>query len=254
MRMKIGIAILLCIVSVLICPACSYVELENKIHRKIDGNSNEPITVEAESTDFAKVEMLGIGETMDGSWKLTSKETQETIMCGEPGLTYTLNGIEIFDSIYSSGIDKKETTMDTDNQNYERDFADNAFILVDMTATYHAPNGEDEICASILFAGYCDEEKLGKDFLEIKGQTYKRKPYVIYFSNHPTADDPRLDPEGQYDNFYIKNGEALNFKLGIITAQEFIDSKNVLLALGNISVDPSVATQDINGRIFDLFK
>lgn len=256
MKLKKSIALFLCMLFVFLCSSCSYVEFENKIHQKIDNNSIEPDIVESESKDFLdNVKILGTGDTMEASWNITVRETQETILCGTPGLTYTLNGIEIFDSICTSGIDIKETEWDDDNPNYEKTFADNAFILVDMTATYQAQNGENEVLTSIVFSAESDERKLGKSFSEIKNQTQKMQPYIIYFSKHPTDDDPRLSSkEGQYYCFSIKNGETLNFKLGIIAAQEFIDAKNVLLALGNVTADESVAVQNLDCRIFDLFK
>lgn len=244
---------LICISFCLLLSGCSYKDVEDSVRGKIlNDNVDEPQSLTVPQANLSKIEMLKIGDTMSDYYKLPDGSE-----AGIRGLTYTLNKVECFSSIYESGIDIKETEFDTASEDF---FRDNGFILADITASYKAQDGgEKEVTASVELYGSCDYSK-APDLGE-KDESMKMEPYTIYFSEHPKEGDERLDSEGQYMCYIIKDGETLNFKLGLLAASEFIDGKNALLVRGSdsavVTIDDKGNThtteQDMTGRIFDLF-
>lgn len=254
----------ICLFFCLIFTGCSYHDVDNKLQAIINKDNNGTIereSVEPVTHSFGNTDILKIGDTLPDFWTDLYHDVRgnekEAMTGGINGLTWTFNSIEVFSSFYDADIEISETEWDT-FELADKILKDNAFVLIDITAAYKAPaNNKKEIIASAgsLSAVY-DETRLSRSFDDIKGSSYKHAPYFIYFSKHPTADDKNLDPSHQYDCFYIKDGEEFNFKLGLIAASEFIDSKNIFIGVGNMSyVDPETGeTPNLNGRILNLFE
>ena len=251
MKNKYFLTAILCVILCLMCSSCSYSEFEDKLHQRLEQTETEETKVIDEDY-YKNLTMLGVGDTMEQYWELIYDD--EITECGTKGLTYTLNNVEVYDSIYSAGIDVNDTEWDYDEKT-EQTYQSNAFILADITAKYTAPEGEEkDIYTGMALMGWCDYSNLSKPIDEIISNRYKLAPYVMYFSNYPDGSDPNISIEnGQYYVYRIKDGEAIDFKVGVIAAQEFVDSKNAMLILGTVEPEDTY-TEDPGSRIFNLFQ
>lgn len=239
---------------ILTASGCSYREIDDAIQKEMKENTPEG-GIDGYTSDGRAFNILepipkdsatykGIGESFPAYAQYTDSEG-ELIETGIDGLEYTLNDVIVYDSITEAPITRDEC-MEVE----EESLNGNSFILVDMTAKYTAPEqGEDEVIATTtdLTAIYMDGK--GNDNFEERKSINNLPPYPIYFSAHPKKGDERLDYEHNYFSYIIKNGETLNFKLGILTGKEFIESKNIIIMVNG----QDTYVEGYPYQYFDLF-
>lgn len=233
-----------------LCGGCSYKEIDEQIQSTVKGGVNNGQTyVEVPPQPEDQIEYKGVGESFSAykKYKLTMDGTEEEteIEKGNQGLTYTLKGVTAYASIYDSQVDMYGCAL-ADNEDILRN---NAFILIDVHASYTAPTeaAEEIIADAGQLSGICLEGKMTQQAAE------GIQPMLVYFSMRPEEDDPKLDYQHQFFSYIIQNGESMDFQVGISCAQEYIDDKNVFLEVNEIpSIDGDV-TGDTARKLFVLF-
>lgn len=246
---KISCFIVLLAVVIVLCAGCSYQKIDDQIQDIINGPTNEDV-VEVPPLSEDQIEYKGIGESFSAykKYQYTIDGLDDEIEKGNEGLTYTLKGVTVYDSIYDAGVDMYGCY-------YEDDFLDhNAFILIDIQASYVAPeDGEAEIIAfANEMSGAWLEEKMTPDQETVEG--LYMYPQIGYFSLRPKEDDPKLDNQHDFFGYTIQNGESIDFQVGLLCAQEFIDAENVFL---EVNQTPSIVDGEVTGdtarKLFALF-
>ncbi|MBE6731573.1 MAG: hypothetical protein E7564_07790 [Ruminococcaceae bacterium] len=286
--MKIIKIILMLIITVLALAGCSYVEFEKNVEDIIfDKNSSSQIIagkyIESESeTETDKSESdnensqtssstkssseLSIGQSFDASIDIERTDgSQDTI--GQKGLIYTINSVEFYDNIYESGVEFNTWNLEWNPESCEyyvwegaeKCYRDNMFVLFDVTVTYNArENGEKE--TEIRFSSDLlmvrNNEKIPNDWLEEFVELRKAGVSVIdpsepeYFSGAPLIDE--------YSGFVdrddilpiIHDGETLNFQIGYLTWEKFVEYKALRLQINSYNAS---FLEGYNGRYIDLF-
>ena len=98
-----------------------------------------------ETSAAGETEIKGTGESISGYKSFTihyEDDTESAIQRGVEGLTYTLEGVQVFDSIKDAGVDMYGCTVDSE------DILGLPFVLVELKADYTAPTGgEGEVIA-----------------------------------------------------------------------------------------------------------
>lgn len=239
--------ILFCALALLVFSGCSYKELDEQmqdtIQQKIDGGMDWD-TVEVPPQPEDQIEYKGAGESFSAYKKYTVNGESE-IEKGNEGLTYTLKGVTAYASMHDADVDLYGCML-ADKEDFIRN---NAFILIDIQASYTAPaEGETEIIADAgQLSGTCLEEKMTQQAAE------GIRPMLVYFSMRPKEDDPKLDYQHQMFCYIIQDGESIDFQVGLFCAQEYIDDKNVFLEVNEVpSIDGEV-TGDTTRKLFVLF-
>ncbi len=236
-----------------ISTGCSFTEIDTSLQEGIrnltEGEEEEEVYVTPDGTTIAPEDVapqpkpvaeeqkvyIGFGEPVS-DYVIRTDMSGETWEQGIQGLEYTMNGIEIFDSLYESPIKPEELPYGSEEM-----FQANGFILVEMEASYMAPEGgADEITVALSssFTGYYDEEKGNADFGERMGalpENHSIEPLVIYCSEHLPIDDPEFSKI--YSRTTMKSGEKKTYKIGIIVAKEFIESENIYMEVSTVHPD-----------------
>ena len=138
--------------------------------------------------------------------------------------------------------------MFADNDDFLKN---NAFILIDMQASYTAPaEGEKQIIA--------DAGELSGEALESKRTQQTADglwPTLAYFSMRPKEDDPLLDWRHQMFCYLIQDGETIDFQVGLICAREYLDDNNVFLEVNGVPSTNALyqMTGDTARKLFVLF-
>lgn len=244
--------VLFCAVALLVFSGCSYKELDNQlqdtIQQKMDDSTDGQTYVEIPSQPEDQIEYKGAEESFSAYKKYTvtyaENEEVETEK-GNEGLTYTLKSVTTYASIYEADVDMYGCML-ADNEDF---VGKNAFILIDIQASYAAPaGGEPEIIADAgQLSGTCLEEKMTQQAAE------GIRPMLVYFSMRPKEDDPKLDYQHQFFSYLIQDGQSIDFQVGLFCAQEYIDDKNVFLEVNEVpSIDGEV-TGDTARKLFVLF-
>ena len=156
------------------------------------------------------IELKGIGETYAELVKYKDDTGRETSN-GKEGVYYTLNSIEVFENYRDANLSDEGKLLNNDAY-----FAQNQFILLEITANYIAPEGgEKRIKVSpYLMASYV-YEKMPDDFLTRVG-VENLEPIDAWFSDPPKEGDPELDPVHDKNCFMINDGESFTFKFGLL--------------------------------------
>lgn len=246
---KISCFMVLLATIIIFCGGCSYQKVDDQIHSIINGPDNSQMIVEVPLPPEDQIEYKGIGESLSAYKKYTvtidGYDVDDVIEKGNKGLTYTLKGVTVYDSIYDAGVDMYGCM-------YEGDFLDkNAFILIDIQASYVAPeDGEAEIIAfAHELSGACLESKMTPEQKTVTGLF----PELSYFSLRPREDDPKLDNQHDFFGYIIQNGESIDFQVGLLCAQEYIDAKNVFLEVNQAPSIEYKVTGDTTRKLFVLF-
>lgn len=232
---------------IIFCGGCSYQKIDDQIHSIIDGPNSSQMVVEVPPLPENQIEYKGIGESFSAykKYTVTIDGIDDIIEKGNEGLTYTLKGVTVYDSIYDAGVDMYGCV-------YEGDFLNkNAFILIDMQASYVAPeDGEAEIMAfANELSGAWLEDKMTLEQKTVAGSF----PELSYFSLRPKEDDQKLDNQHDFFGYTIQNGESLDFQVGLLCAQEYIDTKNIFLEVNQTPSIEYKVTGDTTRKLFVLF-
>lgn len=245
--------VLFCTMALLAFCGCSYRELDEQIQGTVQqvGGTEDQTYKENPPMPEDQIEYKGIGETFSAYKKYTvnidgfSSDNEK----GNEGLTYTLKGATAYASIDDADVDPYCVLMDS-----EILLKNNAFVLIDIQASYTVPEGgKEEIIASAdELSGMALESKLTPQSEAAEGLWPSQ---IMYFSLCPKEDDPILDPRHQACCYIIQDGESIDFQVGFLCAQEFIDDKNVFLEVNAVpSLDEGyTATGDTTRKLFVLF-
>lgn len=248
--------IIICISLLLSLTACSYTEIENTARSEL----NEPIAVGGEpETDYqpqaedSEINYIQIGETFPYYYSYT--ENNELVEQGIKGLDITFNDITIYDDFTKSNIDSNECEFIFDGAEKT-----NPFILLDCTATLNSDNMESSIFyMSDFYVTYREDEDYQKVEFDEPTTTH---PMIVYFSKHCNDGDVDMNGRELYrDSDYfvckdpIKNGESIDFQIGILCAKELVEDDNLFISFGfdkkpNDSADP-IHWLDVLGRFKD---
>lgn len=247
---------------VLAVSGCSYRDFEDKVHRAVQHNFQEKIGgvdgYTSEGRAYANVtlpeedeiEYKQIGDTFAGFVTCTTADG-DTIEKGTQGLEYTLNAVKVYDSIFGAQVDLYGCLFADDDPNEDDLLKNNAFLLMDVTASYTAAaGGQEEIKAEMEeFSGAYLLTKGNADFGD-RRHDGELEPVFAYFSGRPAKDDPKLDYQNDASSYMIQSGETKTFQIGLLCAPEFIASKNVYLELNGF---PANAGVNIPRKLFVLF-
>lgn len=241
-----------CALLLLAFSGCSYKELDEKLQdtiQQIEGVEDQSVKENPPKQEDQTI-YKGIGETFSAYKKYVvdfgeagSTENEK----GKDGLAYTLKGATAYASIHDANVDMYGC-MFSDNDELLKD---NAFILIDVQASYTAPaEGDQQIIA--------DAGELSGTALESKmaGKTADGLwPMLVYFSMRPKEDDPLLDSRHQMFSYIIEDGETLDFQVGLICSRDYIDAKNVFLEVNELpSTNELYKTSgDTARKLFVLF-
>ena len=189
-----------------------------------------------------KVIIKHIGETFPMFIKYKYKNS-DTIECmGADNVYVTLNGVEVFENFYSSGLDEdKIVPLERELINTNEDFAGslktNYFVVVELTVENkyvdNAVNTYTHIGTEDLIDKHSTDfsDKIGYD------NSY---PGIIWYSGE-------YDSEGQRI-MTLEGGEKYTFKVGIKVGEEYIDNNNLYLRICN----RNTYIEDYVFQLFDL--
>ena len=268
-------------VIVFIFSGCSVTSLNNTLEGVTENSQavvsqttiGKYIESESEDTDNSTIESdakpdneKSIGESIEADIKIeTSSGTQ---IRGTTGLKYTFNSVEIFDNFYDSGenIHTSGNLHDWDYENNcwgdvsesSKKFIElNNFILVEMTATYKAPeNGKTEIEVRLLedvYATYKNEkmpEGWFDELISLRKQGVTVVEPVMYWFSEPVLEEDGFDILHDSFCFKLKDGESRTFKIGVFCWDKFIEYKNVYLSI--LHFNPGTI-EGYDGRYFAIF-
>lgn len=227
-----------------------------------ESNSENSISKTESKTDNVK----GIGESFDSDVKYETDSGTETR--GTTGLKYTFNSVEIFDNFYDSGEDIHACSNwhDWDYENNcwgglkdsgKKAISQNNFILVEMTASYNAPEGgKEDIDVRVdpdIYATF-KKEKMPEgwfdEFILLREQGITVMEPVMYWFSEPILEEDGYDIIHDGFCFKLKDGESRTFKIGIYCWDKFIEYKNVYLSIQHFNPG---TIEGYDGRYFAIF-
>lgn len=236
-------------------------EKEKSEKGDISGSSDVETTIdpEVQKIDGMNVIIKGIGESIPGYVKYDEKMfdgTLERQLRGTEGITYTLNSVNIYENLEESGVLLNESILEPNGElnDYKKILNETAdFIVVEMSATYIALEGEETVTVytSSDFAATYFDEKLLEDYEErlIAGDI--RDPNYIWFE---VDEEHKVKSENEYGknayNFIIRDGETVDFRIGVFSPKELIDNENIYLC---INWFPPAFFRDYNHKYFALY-
>lgn len=248
---------------VLAASGCSYSDFEDKIHHAVQRTFQEKIGgvdgytsegrpyVNMAPPEEDNIQYKQMGDTFSGFVAFTDAGG-DTDVKGTEGLDYTLNAVKVYDSIFDAPVDLYGYLLaDGDPDPNDDLLKNNAFLLIDVTASYTAAaGGQEETMADMgEFSGTYLREKGNADFAD-RRHDGEVEPVFAYFSGRPAKDDPELDYQHNSSSYMIQSGETKTFQIGLLCAPEFIESKNVYLELNGF---PASAEVDVPRKLFVLF-
>ena len=245
--MKIVSVMLICM---LLLSGCSYKEFDDRLQSGInehiqteptiqtvineEGEAVEVTTLQSDWEADINIKYVPVGEQFSDYYSYNdSYGTYD----GIKGLSFCVDSVTIYDSVYESGIPIEEIRQYTLDS-----FADTAkFIVVDITGEYQNPTNEsanDSIICSFMWSSAV---RYGADyeyFSEYDEGENANCSDVCYFSEHPHEGDinaltgKEFDPDMDFYTFKtpLVSGEKFSFKIGMFYQQALIDDKNVYLA------------------------
>lgn len=200
----------------------------------------------SEASGGHTAEIKGVGESISGYKNFTihyEDGTENTIERGVDGLTYTLEGVQVYDSIKDAGVDMYGCTVDSE------DILARPFVLVELKADYAAPaDGEKEVIA--------DANDLTPmiQMNKLEEGAEPDLPVLGYFSLRPKEGDTKLDSQHNAFCYIIKDGESVTMQLGLFCDQALLDGENLYLEVNTVPAPPDGGTVggDTAQRMFDL--
>ena len=272
--MKRNSIICLLIVIVLIFSGCSATAINDTLK---DSNNESKVDVEqtvigkyveSESeteiskSDTEKDDEKGIGEELDASIDIERPDgTKETI--GAKGLRYTINSFEIYDNWWETGLELNSDMLGYDFETGEYSLTEgskeiytvNKCIIVDITATYNAPKGGREEVefhpASEIVPMTKKDDQWNDEFVSLRKQDILVVyPQIRYLSTVPPPEKGVYIDDDIKLAVFLKDGETLNFQIGIFCWEGFIEYKDILLQMSNINPD---SIEGYDGVYFNFF-
>lgn len=230
------------LVSVFAFSSCSYSELDSALNEKVH-NNQESIAEQNQQLIGSGVVYIREGEMFSDYFALSDLSLED----GIKGLNFTFNKATVYDTIYDSPISTDECRhgFEFSTENLNNGIAENAFVLVDMTAHYEKTEETqpDKIqflmCLDVIY-------KAGEGFKEFQPSTFQNggatndfssiNPTILYFSEQPKEGDKDLN-ENEIDLIHqsnkcrtpLENGKSLDFQIGILVPKELIEDKNLFL-------------------------
>ena len=147
------------------------------------------------------VGLRGVGETI-----------HDTETMGEGSRDYTLNRVEVYDTIEDSPISLSECVPNTSYDTYQTW----KFILLDMNVTN---TSESEM-----------EPRTGEEYQFMLDLIPRNEgdSQMLYFSAHPDSTNSASD----YNKFNLAPGDTLNFQIGIFIEPSAWEEQSVYLQVG----------------------
>ena len=227
-----------------------------------ESNSENSISKTESKSDNEK----GTGESFEAAIDYVT-EDGEKVTVGKKGLSYTFNSYEIYENFFESGLEFTAPMLEYDfeTEKYylseinENCYKNNMFILVDMTATYHAPeNGKEEIIANTYndIIGWSNSKKKMPEgwldeFIALRESgTLVTDVQVCYNSISPLPEDGLYPDHDHMFDLPLKDGESKSFQIGIICWEKFVEYESVYLQINNF--DPG-ALEGYDGMYFAIF-
>lgn len=234
--------------------SCSYSDIDNAINNKINDIPEADATIIDENgvernvdntpISYKGIQYVGIDETFSDYYSYTDEfdELQES---GIKGLTYTLKNVSVYDSINDSPINPDDCRYKNFGETFDEIIKYNSFVLVEMTATYEKNiKSDSDMIQPIL--EFSERYHIGDGFKEFHPSTENDKlgkeeytsidPYIVYFSEQPIEGDKDINgnlidinKSGNWFRTPLKNGESIDFQLGIVCSKELINDKNLFL-------------------------
>ena len=231
MKNRIYILCVLIVIFAICLSSCSYSNMDDNIQNLLAGEditiiNGYEIPLDAVDTNSKyitadDVTYLDIGDSINDYVYLLSEEIGE-FERGVDGLTYSLNKVTVYNSISDAGVSFDDCYDLYDEQNIP-EIMNNKFIVIDMTANYNSIDSSE----SSINVGLEFDVKFWKD----KGANYNDiRPSMIWFSMHPSESDEELDRNKQYFVYRIKTGESVDFKLGVLAGESYVNDADVFLA------------------------
>lgn len=158
---------------------------------------------------------------------------------GTPGVTFTLNSVEVYDNFFDSGLDTYGVSPFELSSREIDNLRANAFIVLEITAKYEVPeDARQRVMVPNEIEPFSLDAKGVLEYYKDGGRESRMEggvPYVKYFSLRPKPDDPELDYIHECLSFMISNGEEITYKLGIIAGHEYVERKNIFIRMGWIN-------------------
>ena len=213
-------------------------------------------------TESASDDEKGIGESFEAAIDYET-EDGEKVTVGKKGLSYSFNSYEIYDNFFESGLEFRAPMLEYDfetekyylPESKENVYKNNMFILVDMSATYNAPeNGKEEIIADTYndIIGWYMANKMPENWLDEfvalrESGTLVTDVQVCYNSLSPLPEDGLYPDHDHMFDLPLKDGESKSFQIGIRCWGKFVEYKNVYLNILNFNPG---ALEGYDGRYF----
>ena len=151
--------------------------------------------------------------TVDDHTEADNGETiHDTETMGEGSRDYTLNRVEVYDTIEDSPISLSECVPNTSYDTYQTW----KFILLDMNVTN---TSESEM-----------EPRTGEEYQFMLDLIPRNEgdSQMLYFSAHPDSTNSASD----YNKFNLAPGDTLNFQIGIFIEPSAWEEQSVYLQVG----------------------
>lgn len=227
--------ILICFfVLIIICSGCSYKDLDNAINKRINPDENETVAVKQITEN--DMHFVKQGESIPDYYEYID-ESGQNVYDGIKGLEYKINNVKIYKTIYDAKVDTNECDGVFNDQ--KSVWKNNKFILVDATAFYTG-NKKHLDKKTMLYLDFFADYRKDDNYPTFKEALPNNSaPHLVYFSEHANDGDINVNTEEKMtknEDYYMfrksaKNGDTINFKLGIVVSDELVKQNNVFLFL-----------------------
>lgn len=245
------------IATILIVPflfGCSYSKIDNTLQEKINDELNSTVTMDDENgitrdvddtpINYEGITYVGIGDSISDYYCYTD-QFGEINKFGINGLTYTLKKVSVYDSINNSSITPEMCKYIDFGDSFNEMTKFNSFIVAEMSASYNKSSENDDDAVQPIFE-FDATYHIGDPFKDFHPSTETDKPdkenyvsiepYIVYFSEQPQSGDKDKngnnisEKSANWFRAILKDGETVDFKIGIICSPDLIEDKNVFLA------------------------
>ena len=233
---------------------CSYSKIDNALQEKIHEEPDSAITVDDENSvvrdvddtpiNYEGIIYAGINDYISDYYCYTDQFGEKNEF-GIKGLTYTLNKVSVYDSINDCDITPEMCKYIDFGDTFNDMTKHNSFIVVDMSVAYNkSSEGGDEIIQPIF--EFDSIYHIGDPFKDFHPSTeadepgkenyISVEPRIVYFSEQPQSGDKDIygniisEKSANWFRTALKDGESIEFEIGIICSPDLIENNNVFLA------------------------